>query len=245
MIQIQNIAKYFGGVRAVKDCSFKLESQKITALIGPNGAGKTTLFNIINGFIIADKGSVYFKGENITKFPAWKRSRIGISRTFQHSRIFKNLSIKDNLKLAARSDDYLFWRNLIRNPKNISYDAKIYEVIEFIGLKKDLNVLLTEVSYGEQKLFDLARALINPHSILLLDEPVAGVNPVLREKLKGLMFKLKQKGETVLLIEHDIDFVRSVADLVIVLDQGKVLKEGEPEEVLKDKEVLEAYLGSG
>ncbi len=243
ILAIKNISKSFGGVQAVKDCSFSIEDKKITALIGPNGAGKTTLFNIVNGFIYPDEGRVIFEGADITEVSAWKRSRLGMSRTFQLPRLFKNLTIYENLELASRYDDDLFWRNFLSGDKKHGHEAVIKESVDFVGLKKDLSAPVTDVSYGEQKLFDLCRALVNPHTILLLDEVVAGVNPVIREKLKDLMKKLKEKGETVLLIEHDMDFVRSVADWVIVMDQGAVLTEGEPEKVLKEKQVLEAYLG--
>mgnify|MGYP001614207418 CR=1 FL=1 len=244
VLEVKKISKSFGGVKAVNNCSFEIEERKITALIGPNGAGKTTLFNIINGFIEPEAGIITFQNLNITTLPAWRRSRLGMSRTFQLSRLFKNLSIRENLLLAGREGDDLFFRNLRRWREAGDLDQKIREASQFVGLKKDLNAGVTDISYGEQKLFDLTRALVNPHTLLLLDEVVAGVNPVIREQLKELMRKLKAKGETILLIEHDMDFVRSVADYVIVMDQGSVLTEGEPEKVLKEKKVLEAYLGT-
>ncbi len=244
ILEIRDISKSFGGVRAVHSCSFALEEKKITALIGPNGAGKTTLFNIVNGFLAQDAGSVIFRNVEISKYRAWQRSRLGMSRTFQLSRLFRNLSLRDNLLLAAREDDDRFFRNLIRPTPDAALISRLEETLAFVGLRKDLDTPITDLSYGEQKLFDLARALLNPHTLLLFDEPVAGVNPVLRDELKNLLRKLRANNETILLIEHDMDFVRSVADRVIVMDQGTVLTEGEPGEVLRDKRVLEAYLGT-
>jgi len=252
IFEVKNISKSFGGVKAVHDCSFEIEERKITALIGPNGAGKTTVFNIINGFIAPDAGKVIFQGRDVTEANAWKRSRLGMSRTFQLSRLFRNLSIAENLELAIRQDDDLFWRMFFSakggsasggKRQTAEFHDQIREVMNLVELDKDPKTPVTDLSYGQQKLFDLARALINPHTFLLLDEVVAGVNPVLREKLKSLMFKLTERGETILLIEHDMDFVHSVADHVIVMDQGSVLTEGEPEKVLREKQVLEAYLG--
>mgnify|MGYP001596334193 CR=1 FL=1 len=244
ILEAKNISKSFGGVRAVNNCSFSVEDKNITALIGPNGAGKTTVFNIVNGFLAPDEGQIIFQDLNITSLPAWTRSRLGMSRTFQLSRLFKNLTIYENLFLASRYDDDLFWRSFVNYGKEHEYETIIKETVDFVGLRKDLYAPVTDVSYGEQKLFDLCRALVNPHTMLLMDEVVAGVNPVVREKLKELMRKLKAKGETIFLIEHDMDFVRSVADCVIVLDQGSVLAAGEPHKVLQERIVLEAYLGT-
>lgn len=245
-LEIKNISKSFGGVRALNRCTFALKEKKITALIGPNGAGKTTLFNVVNGFIPADEGTVRLHGYDVTEMDVWERSRAGMSRTFQSGRVFKNLSVKENLILSLQSDDDLFWRSFFSsgNEKRAELEAKIIEAARFTGFKKDLDTPAAELSYGEQKLFDLTRAVLNPHTLLLLDEPVAGVNPVIRGQLRDVLQHLKQKGETVLLIEHDIDFVRSVADWVIVMDQGSVLKEDAPEHIVRDKRVLEIYLGS-
>lgn len=243
MLRVQNISKSFGGVQAVRNCSFEIEPRKITALIGPNGAGKTTLFNVVSGFYAAESGSIIFDGKDITTIPIWQRSRRGLSRTFQISRLFKNLTIEENLLLARQQDDDQAWKMFWKPPREHEDHEKIKEIMDFVGLDKDPETLVTDLSYGQQKLFDLSRALLNPHTLLMLDEPVAGINPILRDKFKILMKDLKSRGETVLLIEHDMDFVRAVADYVIVLDQGAVLAEGEPEKILKDKRVLEAYLG--
>ena len=242
-LEVINFSKSFGGVHAVAKCSFKIAPAKITALIGPNGAGKTTLFNLVNGFIMADQGRVIFGKSDITKMTVWQRSRLGLSRTFQQSRFFKNLSLQENLLLALRQDDDRFWRMFFKNRNQEDFYRKIDDVLKLVELNKDLETPVTALSYGELKLLDLARAILNPHSLLLLDEPVAGVAKILREKLKRILKHLKEQRETILLIEHDIDFVKSVADWVIVMDQGTVLMEGEVQKIMKDKRVLEAYLG--
>ena len=245
MLQISNLTKSFGGVKAVDSLSFDVAKNSITALVGPNGAGKTTVFQLVSGLHEADSGTVVFEGQNLLFLPSWKRARLGISRTFQLSKLFKNLSIEDNLLLALREDDDQFWKMSLRGTgKDAGEKKKIHETMDFVGLDKDPKTLVTDLSYGQQKLFDLARALLNRHTFLMLDEPVAGVNPVLREQFKDLLRELKAKGETILLIEHDMDFVRAVADHVVVMDQGRLLAQGFPETIFKDEKVLEAYLGS-
>lgn len=244
ILELQNLSKSFGGVQAVHDCSFAVPEGKITALIGPNGAGKTTVFNVVSGFLAADAGRVIFQHNDVTNLPAWRRSRAGLSRTFQLARLFKNLTVEENLVLATRYDDDGFLRMFFRPPDDSALRAGVHEMMKFVGLDKDPQTPATDLSYGQQKLFDFCRALLSPHTLLMLDEPVAGVNVTLRNQFKELLRKLaSERGETILLIEHDMDFVRAVADHVIVLDQGAVLTEGEPTVVLKDKRVLEAYLG--
>lgn len=245
MLSIKNLTKHFGGVQAVDDCSFEIDAGKITALVGPNGAGKTTVFNLICGFHKLDSGTVFFDSQEITRFPIWRRSRLGISRTFQLSRLFRNLSIEENLLIALRTNDDDFFRMFGRGTAgDLEEKKRIHEMMDFVGLHKDPQTIVTELSYGQQKLFDLCRALLHPHALLMLDEPVAGINPVLRDQFKDLLKQLKSNGETVFVIEHDMDFVRSVADWVLVMDQGRVLAQGQPETVLSDPRVLDAYLGS-
>lgn len=244
MLQISNLTKSFGGVKAVDALSFEVAKNSITALVGPNGAGKTTVFQLVSGLHKADAGTVVFEAQDLLLLPVWRRARLGISRTFQLSKLFRNLSIEDNLLLALREDDDQFWKMFWRGSRGDAHEKKkIHEMMDFVGLDKDPKTIVTDLSYGQQKLFDLCRALLNPHTFLMLDEPVAGVNPVLREQFKGLLLELKVRGETILLIEHDMDFVRAVADHCVVMDQGRLLAQGSVDAVLRDEKVLEAYLG--
>ncbi|MDP6547871.1 MAG: ABC transporter ATP-binding protein [Candidatus Woesearchaeota archaeon] len=226
MLSIKSVAKNFGGVKAVNKCSFDIEENKITALIGPNGAGKTTLFNIISGLIGIDKGTIKLQNENITNLQPHKIANLGISRTFQLTKVFRNMSIKDNMLLAKHTSE-----------------EEIKKILDSVYLHKPLDTFASELSYGQQRLLEIARALLMPHSLLMLDEPTAGVNPKIRQELKLILKNLKKEGKTVLLIEHDMDFVMSVSDTIVVLNQGRVLKIGNPKQVVKDKKVLEAYLG--
>jgi len=226
MLSLKNVSKRFGGIKAVERCSFEVEENTITSLIGPNGAGKTTVFNITSGLTRADSGTIKLSGNDITNRLPYKIAQAGISRTFQLTKIFKNLSIKDNLLIA----------------KKTNYD-EMKKMLESVYLHKPLDTIASELSYGQQRLLELARALLKPHSLLMLDEPTAGVNPKIRQELKTILRNLRKEGKTIFLIEHDMDFVMDISDIVIVLNEGKVLKIGKPREISRDKRVLEAYLG--
>ena len=226
MLSLKNVSKRFGGIKAVERCSFEVEENTITSLIGPNGAGKTTVFNITSGLTRADSGTIKLSGNDITNRLPYKIAQAGISRTFQLTKIFKNLSIKDNLLIA----------------KKTNYD-EMKKMLESVYLHKPLDTIASELSYGQQRLLELARALLKPHSLLMLDEPTAGVNPKIRQELKTILRNLRKEGKTIFLIEHDMDFVMDISDIVIVLNEGKVLKIGKPGEISRNKRVLEAYLG--
>lgn len=241
MLRVLNLKKYFGGVKAVDNCSFSVSRNSITALIGPNGAGKTTAFNLISGLLKSDSGEIQLSDHDISRIGAHKRALRGISRTFQQVRLFSNLTVEENLLLSLNGEDGDFFKLF---KKESDHTKAINSVLEAVGLH-DLpqNKRGAELSYGQTKLVGLARALLMPHKILMLDEPVAGVNPVLRERLKNIILELKANGETVLLIEHDMDFVMSVADNIIVMAEGKVLANGSPSEIKQNQQVLDAYLG--
>jgi branched-chain amino acid transport system ATP-binding protein len=227
MISVQKLDKHFGGVYAVHNCSFTVQDNTITSIIGPNGAGKTTLFNLVCGISRPDGGKVLLKGRDITGLPTHLIARLGISRTFQQARLFKNMTVKDNLLLAKPS----------------ARDSELREVLKKVRFPLDMGVRGSELSYGQTRLVEIARALIKPHKLLMLDEPTAGVNPKVRQELKEILFNLKKDGNTIVLIEHDMEFVMSMSDEVIVMAEGSVLTRGTPKEVQSDKRVLEAYLG--
>lgn len=226
MITVKKLDKHFGGVYAVHNCSFAIKEGTITSIIGPNGAGKTTLFNLVCGIIKPDKGEILFRGEKITKLPTHLIARAGISRTFQQARLFKNMSVKDNLLLA-----------------HAATENELNSILKKVHFPLDMGTRASELSYGQTRLVEIARALLKPHKLLMLDEPTAGVNPKVRQELKEILKELKKNGATIVLIEHDMEFVMSISDEVIVMAEGTVLMRGTPKQVQKDKRVLEAYLG--
>jgi len=244
MLKLQNLKKYFGGVKAVNDCSFKVKEKTITALIGPNGAGKSTVFNLVSGILKQDAGTIMLGDQDITNFSPEKVSNHGISRLFQQSTLFNNLTVEENLLLAFDNEDTKFFKNLLSSNKiQKTKKDKIQEILELVAMEKFKNKIARDLSYGQKRLIELARTILNPHTFLMLDEPVAGINPVLRQKIAEILRSLKEKDETILLIEHDMNFTLSIADHVIVMDEGKVIAEGEPKEIKNNKKVLKAYFG--
>ncbi len=240
MLSTTDLSVSFGGNRAVDGVSLRVPAGRITALIGPNGAGKTTLFNLLSGTLSADRGTVALDGQDVTRLPAEARARRGISRTFQLARPFRNLTLGEHLRLAADDRDDGPGA-LCAAPRPA---AAAEETLALVGLDRPLTTPAADLSYGQSKLLALAMALLHPHAILLLDEPVAGVNPALREAVAALLRTLRDRGETMLVIEHDMDFVMPLADQVVVLDQGRVLAAGAPDAVRADPAVLAAYLGA-
>lgn len=243
MLRVINLTKHFGGVAAVQDCTFSVAEGRITGLIGPNGAGKTTVFNLISGILPADKGETWLGRNDITHLAPHQRAIAGMARTFQQVRLFRNLTVADNIALARTHGDDQFLTGLLRGGKGIDA-VEIQSFLKLVGLDVPLDRVASDLSYGQAKLLELARAIAFPHKLLMLDEPVAGVNPKLRDDLKIILRRLRdERNETTLVIEHDMDFVMDIADRIIVMDQGTVLAEGTPQEIQKNKEVLEAYIG--
>ncbi len=245
ILRVKNLKKYFGGIKAVDGCSFNIEKGKITALIGPNGAGKSTVFNVVLGILNPDSGKIIFNGVNISKNKPENISKLGISRLFQQARLFNNLTVKDNLFLAISYEDTKILSAFAKpsKDKEMRFEKKVDEMLKLVGMERFKNETARELSYGQKRLVALTRAVLNPHKFLMLDEPVAGVNPKLRKTISKLLIKLKKQGETILLIEHDINFAFKIADKVIVMDKGKILAQGTPSQIKNNSQVLEAYLG--
>lgn len=241
MINVKNISKKFGGVKALEGCNLEIDKGKITAIIGPNGSGKSTLFNIISQLVDEDSGKIVLRNEDISDKRDFEVSKLGVSRTFQEVRLFRNMTLKEHLEIALSQEDELLINSLFKT--ELKQEKRIKEILEFVGLDKPLQTLAIDLSYGQRKLLDLAVAIAKPHNILLLDEPVAGINPKLRKDIKDILRNLNKKGETIALIEHDMNFVMDIADLVYVLDEGKVIAKGKPQEIKNNKRVLETYLG--
>lgn len=241
ILKVQNIYKNFGGIRALNNCSFEIEKGKITSLIGPNGSGKTTAFNIISRLIKEDKGKIFLAGENITNEKDYNVALKGISRNFQQVRLFRNLTIQEHLEIALANQDTKMLKSIFKKEPNKI--KKIKEILSIVNLDKPLKTYATDLSYGQRKLLDLAIAIAKPHTILMLDEPVSGVNPKLRQEIKEILKKLNKQGETILVIEHDMNFVMDLAEYIFVLDNGQVIAEGPPKKIQNNPKVLDAYLG--
>src|SRR3989338_527428 len=232
MLSVQGLSKRFGGVKAVSECSFSVEPNKITALIGPNGAGKSTVFNLVSGVLSPDAGKIVFDGADITGFLPEAVSKKGIARLFQKSSLFKNLSVRENLLLGLDSNDTGFVSNMVgRGSALLALEKPVSDSLALVGLKGIENKSAGELSFGQKRLVELSRTMLSPHKLLMLDEPVAGVNPKIRSEIAELLVELRKKGETVLLIEHDMNFTLSVSDRVIVMDDGRVIAEGSPKEI--------------
>ena len=249
ILEIQNLEKKFGGISAVSNCSLNIEQGTITGLIGPNGAGKSTLFNLVAGALRPDKGNIVFENKDITGVPAHQLFHSGIVRTFQIPHEFQNLTVLDNLIVAAGNTP---GENLLRawiQPLAIrEIEKKILlkaeEVVTFLKLSKVANDEAGTLSGGQKKLLELGRAMMSQPKMILLDEPGAGVNPTLLKELSEMIKSLhKNFGYTICIIEHNMDMIAELCDPVIVMAEGKVLTEGNMETVRKNKEVLDAYLG--
>ncbi|HDD64797.1 MAG TPA: ABC transporter ATP-binding protein [Firmicutes bacterium] len=248
ILVLKGISKSFEGIKAVDKVDMGFTKGKITALIGPNGAGKTTIFNLINGFLKPDEGEIYFKNENITGLPPWEIAKRGIGRLFQDIRVFKKISVLENVILGAK--------NIGENPANIAFKRRtIYksereerekaeEWLKFVGLEGKKELFAEELSYGQQKLLAIARLLMGNYELLLLDEPTAGIHPEMIKNLMNLIKKIVETtGRTVIFIEHKMNVVVELADWVYFLDEGKTVGFGRPDEILGNREIRMTYLG--
>jgi len=245
---IDNVSKSFGGLTAVNVKHLEIPSGAITALIGPNGAGKTTLFNLMTGFDTPDTGEWSFSGESLAGVPAFKVAQRGQVRTFQLTKALGLLTVLDNMKLGAKGQQgekifpSLFpalWKK-----QDADIEERALELLERFKLVKLKDEFAASLSGGQRKLLEMARALMSKPTLVMLDEPMAGVNPALTESLLGHILDLKAQGMTVLFVEHDMHMVRHIADWVVVMAEGAVIAEGPPEVVMKNPAVIDAYLGS-
>jgi neutral amino acid transport system ATP-binding protein len=251
LLEVEEVVKRFGGIRAVDGATMKVRQGAITALIGPNGAGKTTLFNVVTGFYRGDRGSVTFDGRQVFGDAPYEIARKGMVRTFQITKALAAMPVIDNMMLAAPDQPGERFRNLILRPGVVrkreeevhSQAMELLEIFNLAGVAADYAGTL---SGGQRKLLELARALMARPKLLLLDEPMAGINPVLGKRLLDHMRQLREeRGVTFLFIEHDMEVVMNHSDRVVVMAEGRVIADGEPNEVRADKRVIDAYLGAG
>ncbi len=248
LLQIQGLSKHFAGLPALLEVSFSAAAGQVTALIGPNGAGKTTLLNCLSGALPPDRGAILFNGHDLMGLPAHQVARLGIARTFQNLRLFPLLSVLDNVLcgLTVQAQDSLL-RALFRPPGLRHQERRLrlqaLEALDTFGLTGRADLPAGVLPYGDKKRVELARAFVSQPILALLDEPVAGLNPEETEEIAALLRQLRQQGKTMLLVEHDMELVMGVADKVVVLDGGRLIASGTPEEVRTNPLVLEAYLG--
>ncbi|MGX5772440.1 ABC transporter ATP-binding protein [Microbacterium trichothecenolyticum] len=248
ILVIDNVTRRFGGLTAVDVEHLEIPRHAITALIGPNGAGKTTLFNLLCGFDKPNSGTWSFDGKNLSGIPSFKVARMGQVRTFQLTKALSLLTVLENMKLGATAQKgESLWASIVpaiwRKQDN-DIEAKARELLTRFKLDAKSDDYAASLSGGQRKLLEMARALMSDPTLVMLDEPMAGVNPALTESLLDHILDLKDLGMTVLFVEHDMHMVRHIADWVVVMAEGKVVAEGPPDTVMQDPAVVDAYLGS-
>ena len=243
VLQVKNLSKFFGGVKANQDISIDVPEKKIIGLIGPNGSGKTTLFNSICGTYPIDSGSVNFNGKEISSLPIPEIAKLGLLRTFQQTHIYGKLNCVQNMLISAKPKRDSIFSVFDNIPIALTSEAE--KLLEFVGLYTKRYLRAGDLSFGQQKLLELAMALMNEPKMLLLDEPTAGINPTLINGIIDRLIKVnKDYGITLLVIEHNMKVIMSLAQSIFCLAHGKLLAEGSPDQIKNDKRVVDAYLGA-
>ena len=239
LLEVEGLTKRFGGVTAVNGCSFSVPEGSVTALVGPNGSGKTTAFNLITGYQKPDAGSVSFAGMTVRRPDPTRLARHGLTRTFQQARIFSDLTCVENMVAAIQ----LPWHTAFQRAVRGTEQRRALELLDEFGLTRVATERAGNLSYGQKKLLEFATVLMGEPRLVLLDEPTAGVNPVLVEQIEQRVRALNERGLTFLVVEHNMNLVMRLCDPIVVLDHGTKLAEGSPDDVRSDQRVLDAYLG--
>ena len=248
LISVNNLKKSFGGLKAVDVQELSFKEGELTSIIGPNGAGKTTFFDLISGFQNADSGSIFLKDKDISNAQPYKIARMGMVRTFQLTKVFDRMTVMENLLFSGsniKNDSFL--RSFIKLNSQKLYESnlreKANEIMNDLNIGHMSNSYARELSGGQKKLLELARSIINEPEILLLDEPLAGVNPKLAEDILSLITKLSDSGITIVMVEHNIEAVMKISERIVVLAEGSLIADGIPNEIRTNSNVIEAYLG--
>lgn len=248
LLKATDVTMQFGGLKAVDSVNMEIQAGQIYALIGPNGAGKTTFFNVVSGIYVPTHGTVELDGVDITKLKAHQITEKGIARTFQNILLFDQLSALENIMVGRHCRTKssvlgtIFHSPKMKREEEICY-RKSLEALEFVGMADAANVLAASLPYGRKRILEIARALASEPKIIMLDEPCAGMNSTETEELRQTIYKIRDRGVTILLVEHDMKFVMGIADRITVLDHGMRIAEGVPEEIKQNPLVIEAYLG--
>ena len=240
LLEARELHKAYGGLQAVQRCSFEVAPGTITALIGPNGAGKTTAFDIINGVIAADSGTVIFEGRDVTGFMPHQLTRLGVSRTFQITRDLGEMTVLENMVVSSPAAGL---RSLLGSKILKRERDRAMELLDFVGISALATTAAKKLSYGQKKLLEFASVLMSEPKLVLLDEPAGGVNPALLERITDRIRRLNESGITFFIVEHNMDVVMQLSDWVIVMAHGEVLVDGPPAAIQEDETVLDAYLG--
>ena len=249
LLDLAEVSKHFGGIQALTEVGFSISAGEIYGLIGPNGAGKTTLFNVLTGFVAPDSGRVTLAGRRLAGLKPDVITRLGVARTFQNIRLFANLSALENVMIGRHPRTGCgVWSAILRTPaqrtEESAIEARAAQLLDYVGIGAKANLLARNLSYGDQRRLEIARALATEPRLLALDEPAAGMNPTETAALGKLLQKIRADGVTLLLIEHDMRLVMGLCDRVLVLDFGRRIAEGPPRSIQHDPAVVAAYLGA-
>jgi branched-chain amino acid transport system ATP-binding protein len=248
LMETKGLCRYFGGVRAIHELDLEVREGLIQAVIGPNGAGKTTLFNVVSGILAPTSGKVYLNGSPISKLPPHRIAALGVTRTFQNLQLFSDMTVLENvmvgMHLRSRGG---FFASALKLPLVWKEERRIrdvaFEILSFTGLEEYASLVAGSLPFGRQRVLEIARALGSEPHLLMLDEPAAGLNNRETSDLSELIGRIRERGITILLVEHDMNLVMEISERVTVLDQGQKIAEGDPEAVRNNEDVLKAYLG--
>jgi branched-chain amino acid transport system ATP-binding protein len=246
ILEVNDIEKSFGGIKALDGVSVSIENNTISGLIGPNGSGKTTLLNTVSGFLAPDKGTVYFGGKDITSLPPFQVSRLGMTRTFQITRLFRGMTVLESMLLASKTQDDGLFPVFFNRKKLMETERrdvqKAVEILDFLEIEHLKHAYAVALSGGQQKLLSIGMTLMADPRMVLLDEPVAGVNPTLANKIFEKVMLEKEK-RTFLVVEHNIDILMNFCDIIYVMNKGRIVASGTPDEVQRNETVIDVYLG--